>query len=116
MERAAGFNVGVDAHIDPKPYGTTLYDEWDGVNMTFPHSTGCGCKPTWRDDVGIVPYIPAELHTIQRGTMKPSGFGRLVAAPTGYWEKFVTHTIAVRVTCSHLTVKRVCAMLTPIIG
>ena len=78
-----GFNVGVDAHIDPKPYGTTLYVEWDGVNMTFPHSSGCRGEPTWRDDVGIVPYIPAELHTIQRGTMKPSGGGRLVAAPTG---------------------------------
>ena len=25
-------NVGVDAHIDPKPYGTILYVEWDGAN------------------------------------------------------------------------------------
>ena len=23
-----GFNVGVDAHIDPQPYATTLYVEW----------------------------------------------------------------------------------------
>ena len=36
-----------------------------------------------RDDVGIVPYIPSELHSIQPGALKPSGFGRLVAAPTG---------------------------------
>ena len=27
-----GFNVGVDAHIDPKPYATNLWVEWDGVN------------------------------------------------------------------------------------
>ena len=52
--------------------------------ITFPHSTGCGCNPTWRDDVGIAPYIHAELHSIQQGIMKPSGFGRLVAAPTGF--------------------------------
>ena len=26
-----GFNVGVDAHIDPKPYATTLYVEWGEV-------------------------------------------------------------------------------------
>ena len=32
MERANGFNVGVDAHIDPKPIGTALYVEWDKVN------------------------------------------------------------------------------------
>ena len=31
---------------------------------------------------GIDPYIPSELHTIQPGGLKPSGFGRLVAAPT----------------------------------
>ena len=27
-----GFNVGVDAHIDPQPHGTVLYVEWDRVN------------------------------------------------------------------------------------
>ena len=83
MERANGFNVGVDAHIDPKPYATNLCVEWDGVNMTFRHSTGHWGKPTWRGDVGIAPYIPSELHSIQPGALKPSGFGRLVAAPTG---------------------------------
>ena len=31
MARAAGFNVGVDAHIDPNPHGTTLYVEWNRV-------------------------------------------------------------------------------------
>ena len=31
MERANGFNVGVDAHIDPNPYATTRCVEWDGV-------------------------------------------------------------------------------------
>ena len=32
MGRADGFNVGVDAHIDPQPHGTVLYVEWDRVN------------------------------------------------------------------------------------
>ena len=31
MVRANGFNVGVDAHIDPKPHVTTLYGEWGEV-------------------------------------------------------------------------------------
>ena len=31
MGRANGFNVGVDAHIDPNPHGITLYVEWDEV-------------------------------------------------------------------------------------
>ena len=26
-----GFNVGVDAHIDPNPHATTLYIEWHTV-------------------------------------------------------------------------------------
>ena len=82
MARAAGFNVGVDAHIDPQPRATNLYVEWDGVNMTFPHSSGCGGEPTWRDDVGIVPYISVRPRTIQPGMLKPSGCGRLVAAHT----------------------------------
>ena len=82
MARAKGFNVGVDAHIDPQPHGTTLYVEWGGVNMTFPHSSGRGGEPIWRGDVGIAPYIPSELHPFQPGALKPSGFGRLVAAPT----------------------------------
>ena len=83
MARANGFNVGVDAHIDPQPHATNLYVEWDGVNMTFPHPPGRGWKPTWRGDVGIAPYIPSELHSIQPGALKPSGGGRVVAAPTG---------------------------------
>ena len=33
--------------------------------------------------MGIVPYIPVRVHSIQPGASKPSGFGRLVAAPTG---------------------------------
>ena len=32
MVRAYGFNVGVDAHIDPQPHATTRYVEWDRVN------------------------------------------------------------------------------------
>ena len=32
MVGMTGFNVGVDAHIDPKPYATTRYVEWNGVN------------------------------------------------------------------------------------
>ena len=44
---------------------------------------GAGVNLHWRGDVGIAPYIPSELHTIQRGGLKLSGFGRLVAAPTG---------------------------------
>ena len=56
-----GFNVGVDAHIDPQPHATTLYVEWDEVNMTFFHSTGndetvrlraAGSRP-----YGDVPFI-----------------------------------------------------------
>ena len=35
-----------------------------------------------RDDVGIVPYIPSGVHSIQRGADVVRGFGRLVAAPT----------------------------------
>ena len=35
-----------------------------------------------RDDVGIVPNNPSELHSIQPGTSNPLGCGRLVAAPT----------------------------------
>ena len=42
-----GFNVGVDAHIDPKPHATTLYVEWDRVNMTFHHSSGHGGERAW---------------------------------------------------------------------
>ncbi len=82
MARANGFNVGVDAHIDPQPNGTTLYDEWDEVNMTFHHSMGRGCKPTWRDDVGIVPYISVRLRPIQPGVLRLSGGGRRIAART----------------------------------
>ena len=82
MERANGFNVGVDAHFDPKLHGTTLYVEWDRVNQYFPIHRGTDINPPGRDDVGIVPYIPAELHSIQPGMLKPSGGGRLVAAPT----------------------------------
>ena len=51
--------------------------------LTSSHSSGYGYKPTWRGDVGIAPYIPSELHSIQPGVSKPSGCGRLVAAPTG---------------------------------
>ena len=31
MGRANGFNVGVDARIDPQPHVTTLYVEWNEV-------------------------------------------------------------------------------------
>ena len=31
MVRTNGFNVGVDAHIDPNPYATNLYVVWDEV-------------------------------------------------------------------------------------
>ena len=66
--------------IDPKPTESNRYVEWNRKN-DISHSAG-GFPPE-RDDVGIVPYIPAGLHTIQPGASKPSGFGRLVAAPTG---------------------------------
>ena len=36
MERAKGFNVGVDAHIDPQLHATTLYIEWNKVNNIPP--------------------------------------------------------------------------------
>ena len=71
MERANGFNVGVDAHIDPKPHATTLYVEWDGVNQYFPIHRGMDITPPGRDDVGIVPYISVRPHTIQRGASIP---------------------------------------------
>ena len=41
------------------------------------HSLGRGCKPTWRGDVGIAPYISVRPRTVQLGTSIPSGFGRL---------------------------------------
>ena len=31
MGRANGFNVGVDAHIDPQPHVNPLYVEWNEV-------------------------------------------------------------------------------------
>ena len=83
MARATGFNVGVDAHIDPQPHGTNLYVEWDGGNMTFFHSSGRGCKPTGRDDVGIVPYIPSGLHSIQRGCVETVGLRAAGSRPYG---------------------------------
>ena len=67
--------------------------------MTFSHSSGRGGEPTGRDDVGIVPYIPAELHSIHLGAGVVRGGGRLAAAPTGYPVEFVhevvTHAIVV---------------------
>ena len=36
------------------------------VPVTFPVLTGRAGHPRLRDDVGIVPYILAELRTIQR--------------------------------------------------
>ena len=65
--------------IDPKPPKPPAPLNGTGKILRSPIQPG---DPPERDDVGIVPYIPAELHTIQRKTMKPSGGGRLVAAPT----------------------------------
>ena len=82
MERANGFNVGGDAHIDPQPYATTLYVEWNKVKYS-PIQWGTGVNPPGRGDVGIAPYIPAELPAIQPGMLKPSGCGRLGSRPYG---------------------------------
>ena len=38
--------------------------------------------PPERDDVGIVPYIPSGCIPLGGVRGKPSGFGRLAAAPT----------------------------------
>ena len=35
MARATGFNVGVDAHIDPQPHETALFVEWGRETATF---------------------------------------------------------------------------------
>ena len=56
-------NVGGDAHIAPNPHATARCVEWDGLNMTFFHSTGrvetvrvraAGSRP-----YGCVPFIGA---------------------------------------------------------
>ena len=39
--------------------------------------------PPGRGDVGTAPYISVQPHSIQPEALKPSGCGRLVAAPTG---------------------------------
>ncbi len=53
-------NVGVDAHIGPKPYGTSRYVEWDGgmgcLYNIFPFNRAWKYSNPARDDVGIVPY------------------------------------------------------------
>ena len=64
------------------PTGCSIFIVWLNV-LFYPASFNVqGGSVRFRDDVGIVPYIPSGLHTIQRGASKPSGFGRLVAAPT----------------------------------
>ena len=69
--------------IDPKPGKQigTLNGKWK--NNISPFHQPWKSSPPERDDVGIVPYIPVRVHSIQPGASKPSGFGRLVAAPTG---------------------------------
>ena len=57
--------------IDPHPHETDRCVEWNGENNISPFSRGC---PPERDDVGIVPYIPAELRTIQRTSARDNGF------------------------------------------
>ena len=52
------------------------------------------CSVRFRVDVGIDPYIPAGLHSIQPGAGVVRGGGRLVAAPTGYPEEFVHEAAA----------------------
>ena len=59
-----GFNVGVDAHIDPQPHAITLSVEWETVK--FYHSTNNCVFVRFRVDVGIDPYIHAGLRSIQR--------------------------------------------------
>ena len=51
-----------------------------GENIISPFSRG---YPPERDDVGIVPYIPSGCVPFNGAWGKPSGCGRLVAAPTG---------------------------------
>ena len=45
MARAHGFNVGVNAHIDPKPHEITLYVEWNRVKFHFPIQSGADVNP-----------------------------------------------------------------------
>ena len=80
MASAHGFNVGVDAHIDPKPHATALYVEWNKVKLHFPIQRGADVTPPWRGDVGIAPYIHAGLHSIGWGALKPAEYVHEAAA------------------------------------
>ena len=61
--------VGDDAHIVPKPHGTTRFVEWNegmGWKRNIPHSTDHGNQPTWRDDVAS-PTRGSGVQSIQPG-------------------------------------------------
>ena len=82
MERAHGFNVGVDAHLDPKPNGTSLYVEWDGVIDIFPFNRVQG-EPYLAGRCGHRP-----LHSVwgafhSTGRVKPAGFRAAGSRPYG---------------------------------
>ena len=68
--------------IDPKP------GKWVGTldDNISPFDRGC---PPERDDVGIVPYIPSGVHTIQPGCKYSAPVGAATQPPERYRNRAV---------------------------